>query len=151
MKKLYKKYNVKEVKYNDSKLRRAYHFYLHQTIFDQVLDVLVFFAISFTIIEVISEFIFHLPDVVTHFMHSFSVLVLTIFGLELMREYAIAEQRKDFFKKHWLDFTLVVFLSFYLFAATYFGIAKIGQITKLNKLAKETKHIKIVLKSLRII
>lgn len=151
MKKIYKKYGVKQVKFNDSKIRRAYHFYLHQTVFDQILDVLVFFAIVFTVFEVIAEFFLTLPYAISHTIHSFSVLVLTIFGLELLREYAVAEHRFEFYKKHWLDFILVVFMSLYLFSATYFGIAKLTEITKLNNLAKETKHVRIVLRAFGII
>jgi len=151
MKKLYKKYNVKEIKFNESKVRRAYYFYLHQTIFDQILDVLVFFAILFTIIEVIGQFFFALPNTLIHIIHSFSILILTIFGLELLREYALSEHRYDFYKKHWIDFSLVVFMSVYFFGATYFGLAKLTELTRLNKIAKETKHLKIVLRALKIV
>jgi len=151
MKRLYKKYDMKQTKFNDSKIRRAYYFYLHQTIFDQLLDILVFFAISFTIVEVIGQFFFTLPGGLIHILHSFSVLILTIFGLELLREYALSEHRYDFYKKHWIDFSLVVFMSIYFFGATYFGLAKLTELTRLNKIAKETKHFKIVLRALKIV
>jgi hypothetical protein len=148
MKKACKKYGYKEITFNNSKIRKLYHLYLHQTAFDKILDVLVLFAISFTVFEVVAELFFHLNSHLEHFIHSFSLIVLAVFALELFREYAHSQTRRDFFKKHWLDFGLVVFLSLYFISATYFGIARFRSLTKFGKYVGKAKRYKIVLKTI---
>lgn len=146
MNSLYRKYDVKITEFNISKIKKAYNLYLHQTVFDKILDGLIFFAIMFTLFEILGQFVFTFPQEIYHIMHMMTVLIITIFGLELLREYAVSNTRKEFFKKHWLDVTLVCFLSFYMFAGAYLGLAKIEKIVQLEKYAKETKHVKIVLR-----
>ena len=43
---------------NDTYVEKLYNLYLHQTIFDKILDSLVFFAIVFTIFNFMLEFFF---------------------------------------------------------------------------------------------
>lgn len=144
MKKILKKYEYDEYIVNNSRIKKLYHMYLHQTIFDKVLDVLVLFAILFTAVEVVSYLFFNLSETVLHVFHSFTVLIFLVFGLELFREYAHSKDHKDFFKKHGVDFVLLVFLSFYFFAATYFGIARVKSIANIGKYATKAKQFKIV-------
>jgi hypothetical protein len=144
MKKVYKKYGFKEYYLNSSKLCKLYHLYMHQTVIDQILDVLVFFAIFFTIMEVCLQLFFNLSYTILHILHSFSVLILFVFGLELFREYALSRTKRDFFKKHWMDFILVVTLSFYFLSATYFGLAKFKIFASLGEYARKLKEYKIV-------
>ena len=144
MKKVYRKYGVREYCFNNSKIRRLYHIYLHQSVFDKVLDILVFLAILFTVFEVVAHIFLHLDKNILVFIHSFSLIVLLIFGLELFREYALCENKRQFFKKHGIDFVLVSFLGVYFFTATYFGVARVNLFARLGNYAMKLKEYKVV-------
>lgn len=136
---------IEEVHFNDSHIKKLYHNYIHQTFFDKLLDILVFFAIIFTIMGLVMEYLINISDSVLHFIHSFSVIILVIFMVELLREYAKAKTKKHFFKKHWIDVLLIVVLSFYFLFVTYLGFAKAKGLTVVNKYAKEAKHLRVAL------
>ena len=57
-------------------------------------------------------------------IHSFSILILSIFVLELVRDYASSKSKKEFFRKPWLDFILITFLSVYFLFVTFLGFLK---------------------------
>lgn len=138
-------FEFKEIFFNNSKIKNLYNIYLKQTLFDKILDYLVFFAICFTFFEVISHLFFHFSNFELNILHKLSIFVLFVFILELFREYSISLSTRDFFKKHWLDFFLVAFLSVYFLSATYFGFARFKFLVNLKNYVKETKHIKIIL------
>jgi len=138
-----KKYGYSEMYYNKSRIRQMYYTYLHQTVFDKIVDVLVVFAVAATFFTVVLEMVFPISPLILAILHSFSVLILFIFGLELFRDYAHSETRKEFFKKYWLDFVLVGFLSFYFVTGTYFGLARFNVLAELKSYFSELKYLKV--------
>jgi len=151
MKRVSYKRIVKETKHNHNFFRRVYYMYLHQSMFDKILEILVFFAMAFTVLEILVDLIISVPETVTHMIHSFSKVVLFIFGVELFREYCHSNNFRHFIKRNWIDFSLVLILSLHMFGASYFGFAKFEKITKFKNIIKETKHYKIALKFLGVI
>ncbi|MDA3855564.1 MAG: hypothetical protein PF569_04860 [Candidatus Woesearchaeota archaeon] len=143
MRKNYKKYGYSEIVFNDSKTRRLYHKYLHQTIFDKILNFLVIAAIITTITTLIIDYIINLNPIISHTLHGFSNFILLIFVFELLREYAKQSTRKQFFKKHAVDFILIAFLSFYFIFIKLIGIINFSSISKLSELIYKIKNIKI--------
>lgn len=125
---------------NDSYVEKLYNLYLHQTVFDRVLDVLVFLAIIFTIFNFVLEFFFNVSHKILDLVHLISLWVLVVFAFDLIRHYAKAKTRKDFFKHHGLDLFIVVFLSFYFLFTTYFGIAWFRTLTGLKNTLYEVKY-----------
>lgn len=135
---------VREKKFNNSKLRKLYLFYLHQTMFDKVLDVLVFFAIILTFISLVAELFLHLPEVFMHWVHRISLVILVIFALELLREYALSPSNRRFFSKHWIDIILVVFLSLYFLFTAYFGAARLASLETIKNVANRFKYVRVI-------
>ncbi len=136
---------VEEYFVNDSHLKKLYNMYLHQSIFDKILDILVLFAILFTLMGLILEFLINVDDNILHLIHSASIFILVIFAIELIRSYAKSKTKKEFFKYYWLDVFLVVTLSLYFVFVTYFGFARaIQEVAKLKGFLQEFKHVKIV-------
>ena len=133
---------------NSNKFKKLYNLYVHQSILDKILDICVFFAILFTIMSFVLEFLIGIDHAVFIFIHEISALVLLIFILELFRDYAKSKSSKLFFKKHWIDLILVVFLSFY-FLFSYFGLAKIRGVTSAKKYFQEAKHVRVIFNSVK--
>lgn len=136
--KIYREYFV-----NGTHMKRLYHLYIHKTIFDKILDILVLFAIIFSVIGLVLEFLGDIDINILYIVHSVSTIILVIFGLELLREYIKSNTFRDFFNSYWIDFILVVFLSFHFLFASYLGFEKLSQITKAKNAAQELKHFKI--------
>lgn len=133
---------------NGDHIKRLYDFYIRQSIWDKVLDVVVFIAILFTIMALILEFLIGIEDSVIHFIHSISAIVIFIFMLELLRDYAKSKTSRAFFKTHWIDVLLVTVLSLY-FLFSYFGLAKLKGISGIKKYTQEAKHIRVLLRAFR--
>jgi len=137
---------VRETRHNHNLIRRLYYSYIHQSMIDRVLELLVVFAMIFTVLEIVLDLFIPVPESVGHLIHSFSTVVLFIFALELIREYAHSANFRHFVKRNWLDLSLVLILSLHMFGASYFGFAKFEKLTKFKNLIKETKHYRIALK-----
>ena len=137
---------VHETRYNHNLIRRIYYSYIHQSFIDKALETLVLFAMIFTVLEIVLDLFIRVPEYISHVIHSFSTIVLFIFALELIREYAHSNNFKHFLKRNWLDLSLVLILSLHMFGASYFGFAKVEKVTKFKNLIKETKHYRIALK-----
>lgn len=132
---------------NDTHLKKLYNFYIHQTIYERIIDVLVFFAIIFTLMSVVLEFLLSVDIYVLNVIHYISGFVFFIFIIEIVFEYARSKSSSEFFKKHWIDFFLIVFLSFYFLFVTYFGVAKVSaEISKFKNLLSKIKHYKVAFK-----
>lgn len=135
---------------NDNHLRKLYNFYIHQSFFERVMDVIVFFAIIFTLMSVVLEFLLEVDSLVLNTIHYVSGFVFLIFLIEIIFEYSRSKSNKDFFKKHWIDFFLIVFLSFYFLFVTYFGLAKISaEFSKFKTLISKIKHYKVAFKAFK--
>lgn len=130
---------------NGTHLERLYNQYLHQTIFDRVLDNLVFLAIIFTISNFISHHLFHIESVVLNFINSISYVILLIFGLDLLRNYLKSDIKKHFFSHNGLDVFLIVFLSFYFLFFTYLEILRFRIFSTLKPWVLEIKHIRVIM------
>lgn len=128
---------------NDTYLKKLYNLYIRQSIYEKILDYLVFFAIIFTLMSIILEYLMNINEYILHLIHLISIIIIFIFALELIVEYAKSKTIKHFFTKHWIDFILVVFLSFYFLFAPYFGLAKIEEISKLKNILYRLKHFKV--------
>lgn len=132
---------------NGDHIKKLYNMYIHQTPFDRVLDILVFFAIIFTAVALVLEFMhFAIDPIVLDFIHTVSGTILVIFIVELIREYAKSKTGREFLKKHWIDLILISILSFYFLFVTYFGIAKLKLLTSIKGYVQELKHIKVAFK-----
>jgi len=128
---------------NDTYLKKLYNLYIRQSIYEKILDYLVFFAIIFTLMSIILEYLMNINEYILHLIHLISIIIIFIFALELIVEYAKSKTIKHFFTKHWIDFILIVFLSFYFLFAPYFGLAKIEEISKLKNILYRLKHFKV--------
>lgn len=140
-----KKYGYEEYFMNDSHIKKLYNMYLEKSIYNKVLDKLVFFAMMMIVMSVVMSIISDVDGIVLLFLNSLNVLILTIFGLELLRAYARSRSGKDFLKHHWIDFTLLVFLSFYFFIITTLGYF-FRLFDFLKPFAQETKEIRAIWK-----
>lgn len=130
---------------NDTYIKKMYNLYLHQSIFNKILDISILFAIIFTLMSLILEFLIHVDESILRIIHSLSTLILIIFILELLRSYAQSKSNRKFLKKHWIDLILVSILSLYFLFVTYFGFARtLQEISKLKGVTEEFKHFKIV-------
>lgn len=139
----FKKYEYNVTHFNHSSIRRLYFTYLHQTVFDKIVDTLVFFAVFSTFLTLVLELFLPISPILLAILHSFSVLILFIFGLELFRDYAHSENKKQFIKKHWLDLMLVGFLSTYLVTGTYFALARFNILITIEEFLMEFKYFKV--------
>lgn len=128
---------------NNSTLQKLYNLYIKQSMFDKILDVLVFFAISAAVLGLILEFTLNVDSKLLETIHSLSIIILLIFILELIREYAKSVSGRHFFKKHWVDLILVSMLSlFFLFS--YLGIAKMIGFNSIKVYIQEAKHTRVI-------
>ncbi|MCA9486942.1 hypothetical protein H6501_03760 [Candidatus Woesearchaeota archaeon] len=116
---IYEEYYV-----NADPIQRVYRRYIEQTLWDRTLNMLVFFALIFSLMSVIMEFVTQINWEIFAFIHGFSFLILLVFFLELFRTYAKSTTRRAFFKKHWPEVFLMSLLSFYFIVMGIFGITK---------------------------
>ena len=145
---MFKKNSYGYVEYfvNDNHMKKLYNMYIHKTVYDKIMDILVLSAIIFTVVGIVLELTIDVDNTILHIIHSLSTIIIAIFALELLREYVKSKTSREFFRKHWIDFILVVFLSFYFLFMNYFGFAKIHQLTKAKSAVTEFKHAKIMFK-----
>lgn len=141
------KFVYEEYFINGDHIKKLYNLYVHQTFIDKFLDILVFFAIIFTVMSLVLEFMhFGIDPHVLEMIHSISGAILIIFIIELIREYAKSKTGREFLRKHWIDLLLISILSFYFLFVTYFGIAKVKLFSVIKGYAQELKHFKVALK-----
>ena len=67
---------------NDTRLKKLYNMYVHQSFFDKLLDILVFSAMLLTVMSVVMDYFGYVDNQIMILVHSFSVFILAIFGLE---------------------------------------------------------------------
>ncbi len=146
MHKIAKKYGYEEYFINDTYIKKLYNMYISKHIWDKILDVLVFTAILMTVMTVILDFFGEVHTIIHIIVHSFSALILAIFGLELLRHYAQSKTKNNFFKNHWLDFTLIVFLSFYFIFVSFLEVFRIVLFDLLKPLFQDAKHARLFFK-----
>lgn len=130
---------------NDTHIEKLYNLYLHQTIFDRVLDTLVFFAIIFTLFNFVLEFFFNVSSEILDLVHIISLWVLIVFALDLIRHYAKSKSKKEFLKHHGLDLFLVIFFSLYFLFTTYFGVAWFKALSGVKHTLYEVKYFRAFL------
>ena len=138
-----KKVNFDEYYVNNSYIEKLYNMYVKESLFDKILDLLVFFAILFTIVAVILEFLIPISDTILHYIHLFSSTILLIFAIELIREFAKSKSRRHFIKHHWIDLILVVALSVFFFFS-YLGLAKLRFLTELKPFFQDAKYTRVI-------
>jgi hypothetical protein len=130
---------------NGSSLEKLYNLYLHQTVFDRILDVLVLFAILFTVFNFFLELFLNYDSFILKFFHVLSVWILVVFGFDLIRHYINAKTKSEFLYHHGIDLFLVVFLSVYFLFTTYFGVAWFRTLTGLKNTLYEVKYFRAFL------
>ncbi len=148
IKKIKKNKFLDEYFVNDTHLKRLYNMYIHQTKIEKFLDFLVFSAIIFTIMTLVLELFFDLNEEIVHFIHLSSIIIVFIFAIELIIQYSKSKTKREFFKKFWLDFILIVFLSFYFLFAPYLGFARFEKLTRVKDFAESFKKVKIFIKTI---
>ena len=127
---------------NHTHLERVYNKYLHQTAFDKILDNLVFFAIVFTLSNLIANYFFDLNTNLLAYLGLVSKLILLIFAADLMRHFVKAKSRRDFYAHHGIDLFLVVFLSLYFLFYTYLELFRFAIITIIKPLVYDLKYLR---------
>jgi hypothetical protein len=142
---MYKRRKAIEEEYfvNGTKLKKLYYMYVHQTKWERAVDYLVFFAVFFTIVSLFLEYIEGVDELVIHYIHVFSVVVVFIFALELFISYLKSKTKRHFFRKHWLDFILITFLSVYFLFTPYFALSRFENLLKIKEFAERIKRLKI--------
>jgi hypothetical protein len=133
----------KEYYINHTHLERIYNKYLHQTVFDKILDNLVFFAIIFTLSNFIVKYFFNLDTTLLIYLGIVSKLILLIFAADLMRHFVKAKSRRDFYAHHGLDLFLVVFLSLYFLFYTYLELFRFTIIAVIKPLISDIKYLRV--------
>jgi hypothetical protein len=128
---------------NETKMKKLYNMYLHQSLFDKILDILVLLAIIFTLVSLVMQFLMDVSPVVLSYIHHFSLIILIIFSFELFREYLRSTSKQKFLKKYWVDMVLVALLSLF-FVTSYLGFARLRGILSLQGVLEELKEIKVL-------
>lgn len=139
---LRKKYHFEEYLINDSHFKKLYSMYLDKKLYNKILDKLVFFAIIMTLMSFVMVFISWVPTSVVVFVNSLTIFILMIFGLELVRAYAHSHTLKEFIKKHWIDVTLLVFLSFYFLFITIMSLLNVKVVEALKVYFQDAKYMR---------
>lgn len=116
-----RKYGYEEIFINNTQLKKLYNLYLDKSVYNKVLDKLVFLAIVTISVTFTLPLFIDVDPKVLLFVKSMTIFILAIFGLELLREYVKSKDAADFFRKNWVDFILVVFLSFCFFFIAFFS------------------------------
>ncbi len=129
---------------NSNYFKKLYNMYLDKKVIHKVLDILVFLAIILTVMAFVMDHLLGINNIVLYTINSFFVLILFIFILELLREYAKSHSTKGFFKQHWIDFTLISVLSLYFVVVTVFGFAKFFMLNFMKAEATEAKYFRAI-------
>ena len=133
---------------NANYVSKLYEFYIKKTVYDKVIDILVFLAILFTVTGVILQYFIKIETVVLYFINSLSTVILFVFAIELVRDFARSKNNQRFFRNHWIDIFLVVFLSMY-FLLTFFGLNTWKFLTFLWGYVVEAKYARVFFKLFR--
>jgi len=126
-----------------------------RTVYDVILDVLVFLAVLvvtiFLILDMAYKGRYAQLGSLNEIYFWVNIVVLFIFVLDLIRLYAESENCVEFCKKNWLDIlaTIPFGLIFYYFGGSYLGsaamlvkserVVKLARISKLSKASKVSK------------
>ena len=119
------------------------YFIEEKTAYDRLLDFLVFFAVFVVTIFLILD-VFQIATGLESVYLWVSVVVLTIFVLDLVRLRQKADSWKDFFAHSWLDVLATIPFELLAFAlasvdpatASKFGILKLVRLQKLTRAGK---------------
>jgi hypothetical protein len=141
--KVSKKYGYEEYFINENQIKKLYNMYVDRHVLGKVLDIMVLVAIISTVMSLVMEFLGEVDNIVHFVVHSFSFLILLIFSLELLKHYAEAKTNRDFLKKHWIDFVLVAFLSFYFLFITFLDLLKFFIFDFLKPMFSDAKNARI--------
>jgi hypothetical protein len=106
-------FTYREYFVNDTYIKKLYNMYVKKHFLEKLLHVLVLFAMISTLMAVILEYLLGIENNILIIIQSLSLFILCIFILELFGDYAKSSSTKSFFKHHWIDIFLVVFLSLY--------------------------------------
>ena len=131
---------------NDSLLRKLYSLYIKQSVLNPLLDALVFVAILITAIGFTANLFIEINTPFFILINVLSGFIIFVFVIELMKKYAEAPNKRYFFKKHWIDFILVTFLSFYTIFIGFLGIIKLFIFDLLKPIFKELKDYRVMYK-----
>lgn len=137
-----RKYGYEEYFVNKTHLRKLYGMYLDKNIYNKILDKLVFFAIVTIVMSVVMPFFFDISPRVLFYINSATTFVLLIFILELFRNYAHSRSGIEFLKKNWIDFILVVFLSFYFLFISFLSLINLKIFEALKLYISDAKHLR---------
>lgn len=134
-----KKPHFEEYYVNGDHITRIYNMYISQTFWEKLLNYMVFFAIIFTVMSFVLEFLLGIDKNVLKIIHSASAFILAIFAMELVKEYANSKNTKHFFSRYWVDFTLVSILSFFFLFGGFLGYLNIKEMKIMQDFANNSK------------
>ena len=146
---LRKKYHYDEYFINSNHFKKLYGMYLEKNLYNKFLDKIVFVSMMIILMSVVLPFFVDLNLKILLLLNSISSLVILIFLLELVRSYAESKSSRDFFKKNWIDFILIVFLSFYFLFISILGFFNIKLIESLKLYFSDSKNVRILYKVFR--
>lgn len=144
-----KKSYIEEYVFNANMIKKLYNMYIHQTFWEKFLDFLVFLAITFTAVSFVLQFLVGVDQKILLVIHSASLFILAIFGLELLKEYAKSNKKGEFLTRHWLDLTLVSILSFFFLFGGFLGYLNLKELSLVKDLTHETKGGRAIYKLFR--
>lgn len=144
--KYHKKYNYNEYLINHSFIKKYYEIYIKKTIFEKIIDFLVLLAMIFTLMSFILDYILGIENQILIIIRSISFLILIIFIIELLKNYAISKKKRDFLKKNWIDIILVSFLSIYFIFFTFLSILQFFFLDYLKPLIQDLKNTRVTYK-----
>lgn len=147
--KISKKYGYDEYFINENQIKKLYNMYVDRHLLGKFLDIMVLIAVISSAMSIVLEFLGDVDNFIHFFVHSFSFLILFIFSLELLKHYAEAKNNREFLKKHWIDFILVAFLSFYFLFITFLDLLKFFIFDFLKPMFTDAKNARIFYKIFR--
>lgn len=128
---------------NNSKLKKLYFLYIHQSLFDKILDFLVILAVLLTVFTFFLE-IFFKNNKFLYFLHFISFAILIIFIFETLRDYIKSKSFRHYLNKYWIDFILIAFLGLYFTFSGFLGFAKVRIFEISRDLIEDSKRIRVV-------
>lgn len=132
-----------KLKYNDfiikdNFIQKIYYLHIHQTLVEKIFDIILFLGILTVTILYTLEYYF---DYYSSYLSLLSIFLMFLFVFELFREYARSFDTWDFIRRHWIDISILLFITTLSLITTYVGFSK------WSKLIKILKNIKILVKS----
>ena len=146
MSRVLKRYGYQEYFINDTHIKKLYGMYLDKSLYNKILDKLVFFSFVTIVMSVVLPYFSFVHPTTLILVNAIASFVLIVFAFELLRSYVHSRSSRDFLRKHWVDFMLVSFLSFYFLFITTLHILNIKVFDVVKVYLTDAKHFRAFVK-----